>query len=258
MATKKIPFLILVLALFGATLWFLCIPKKENSTSGSMSAVTESQSDEFDSRDGYALVGGVLRPSTDIQPRIDNLSQIPVLVRSHGFSKELLPESNSKVLNVHQSLIERSDPARFSSFVVPKSFDSKAFNDAPKAYATEYAKIVEPGRVFATAQPGKDIVPLQTAGARFHRVKQGETVRLGVNSSVFAPVTFTSQSLGSFEEGLTSTTVVADENGYAAATYTASGGTVDEVQILAGSPTNSGQVTFVVSVETLNTIQAKN
>ena len=92
------------------------------------------------------------------------------------------------------------------------------------------------------------MTPIRAEGKRFHRLKQGEAVRLTVEAEPFAPVSFNSNRLGQFENQLTSTTVVAGEDGIATATYTASGGTIDQVQILAGSPVNSGQVKFSLYV----------
>ena len=81
-----------------------------------------------------------------------------------------------------------------------------------------------------------------------HRVKQGESVRLSVKVTPNAPVTFSSHDLGSFENKLTTTTVVADENGIASANFTAGGGTIDQVYVLAASPVTSGQTTFTIDV----------
>ncbi len=170
-------------------------------------------------------------------------------LRPQGFSPPVVPDENPQVAAVYAALKDRSDPAKFSSFVVPTSFDVDAFSNAPLEYATEYAKTVEPGRVYATAQPAKGTVPLRATSSRFHRVKQGESIRLSVDSKAAAPVTFTSENLGTFDNKLTSITVVADNAGVASAVFTASGGTVDEIQILAGSPVNSGQVAFIVAVK---------
>ena len=65
----------------------------------------------------------------------------------------------------------------------------------------------------------------------------------------FAPVTFLSSSYGQFENLLTSITVVADRNGRAVATFTATSGTKHNVNILAASPVLAEQIKFTVSVE---------
>jgi len=64
-----------------------------------------------------------------------------------------------------------------------------------------------------------------------------------------APVTMTSNNLGSFANGLTSITVAADSSGLAEAVFTASRGTIDDIQILAASPVTSGQIAFTVNVQ---------
>ncbi len=64
-----------------------------------------------------------------------------------------------------------------------------------------------------------------------------------------APVTFTSFDLGSFHNQLTSVTVKADANGNAQAIFTGTPGTINNVNILAGSPMTSGQLKFTVNVE---------
>lgn len=63
-----------------------------------------------------------------------------------------------------------------------------------------------------------------------------------------APVTFTSFDAGAFENELTSITVMADKTGTARTSFTATGGAVGEVQILAGSPLTAGQAQFLVNV----------
>ena len=73
-------------------------------------------------------------------------------------------------------------------------------------------------------------------------------MRLKVAASPGAPVAFASQDLGQFENSLTSITIAANEEGVAEAVYTASGGTIDLVQILAASPMASGQVQLTIDV----------
>ncbi len=201
---------------------------------------------------GFAMVGGVQRPASDV--KIDSQSSASARrslpKKRQGFSPALSPDENEQVQAVFTALKDenRSQPERFSSFVVPRNFDADAFKENPTEYAQQYASIVEPGRVFAPAQPGEDVPVIRSGTRRFHRVKQGESVRLSVKAAPNAPVTFTSQDLGQFANKLSSMTVVAGEDGTATANYTATGGTIDEVQILAASPITSGQVAFTVSV----------
>lgn len=60
---------------------------------------------------------------------------------------------------------------------------------------------------------------------------------------------FASFDLGYFRGSqLSSETVLADSSGVATAEFTAGGGTVDDIKILAAGPLTSGQVQFTVQV----------
>ena len=54
---------------------------------------------------------------------------------------------------------------------------------------------------------------------------------------------------GGFENLLTAQTVQANAQGIAEVTFEATPGTIEDVNILAGSPVASGQVKFVVNVQ---------
>jgi hypothetical protein len=200
--------------------------------------------------EGWVSVGGIYRPASDVvagqKQNEKEESASPKMIQ--GFSPDIAPDTNPHTQLVAASLKSRENPERFSSFIVPASFDLEAFKANPKAYAESYAAVVEPGRVFASAQPGDGVSQISSASARFHRVKQGESVSLSAKSVPFAPVSFWTENLGSFENKLTAITVVADENGDASTTFLASGGTIHEVNVLASSPVTSGQLRFIVSV----------
>lgn len=196
---------------------------------------------------GYLNIGGVYRPATDVRlgkdrpgKRDDMGNQLP----DQGFSPAVKPDANPQVASVAKALKDRTNPARFSSFVKATPFDAKQYASDPQSYLG----VVEPGRVFQPAQPGPDVKRLVRASGRYHRIAQGETVTLAVKSQAKAPVTFTSFDLGSFENQLTSITVQADDNGLAQAPFTATRGTIDDIRILAASPVNSGQAEFTVNV----------
>jgi hypothetical protein len=200
--------------------------------------------------EGWVSVGGVYRPSSDVatnQKQAEGESTIAYKM-IQGYSPDIDPNTNAQTQVVAASLKTRENPERFSSFIVPKSFDADAFKADPKGYAESYAAIVEPGRVFASAQPGEGISSISTNSSRLHRVKQGESVTLTAKAIPYAPVSFWTENLGSFENKLTAITVVADENGDASTTFLASGGTIHEVNVLASSPVTSGQLRFIVSV----------
>ncbi len=199
---------------------------------------------------GQAIVGGVQRPASDVLLNKDaakpGAKEPPK--KPHGFAPPVSPDTNEQTKLVAASLQAKDKPERYSSFVTPNDFDKAAFEADPKGYATKYANDVAPGRVFAPAQPGEGVSVLKASSARLHRVTQGESVRLSVKAAPYAPVTFSSHDLGSFENKLTTTTVVADDTGIASASFTAGGGTIDQVYVLAASPVTSGQATFTIDV----------
>jgi hypothetical protein len=195
--------------------------------------------------DDWIDIGGIKRPPTDVKLADGQIvNQPPVVKAPQGFSPALDPKTNPQVAGVYAALKDRSEPSKFSSFAEAKPFDRDAYENEPQAYLDT----VEPARVFSPAQPGDGVAAIQADGSRFHRVKQGETVRLAVKAVAGAPVTFTSFDLGSFENKLSSVTVRAGEDGVAQANYTAGGGTIDIVKILAAGPVTTGQVAFNVHV----------
>jgi len=196
----------------------------------------------------WVEMGGVARPATDVRSDKAQIPKQPLLKREGAYPKVAL-DANPQVAQVAEALKSGKNPERYSSLIVPKSFDAEAFANDPEKYAKEYASIIEPGRVYAPAQPGDSVPVLRVDGDRHHRVTQGESVRLGVIATPFAPVSFTSTGLGQFENLLTAITVVADQNGKAVAPFTATSGTKNNVNILAASPVLAEQIKFTVSVE---------
>jgi hypothetical protein len=226
--------------------------------SSSQKAILDARlSPQSDVPKDWIAVGGIKRPPTDVvksEPRVSSKSNIrsPVPLKPEGFPAPIDSATNSQTRAVADALVSGTNPERYSSFIVPESFDPEAFKANPESYAKGYAETVEPGRVYASAQPEDGVPVIRASSDRMHRVVQGESVELAVEADSFAPVTFTSQQLGSFPNGLSSITVVADANGKASVAFTASGGTKDNVFILAASPVTSGQVRFVVNVSLVN------
>lgn len=155
--------------------------------------------------------------------------------------------SSPQAASVLEALKNDTHPERLSLMHPPtKKFDQAAFEADPSSFLN----VVEPGRVFMTKPPGKDVPALKVSGDGFYRVKQGGTVKLSAQGAPLAPVTFTSTDLGAFaENNLNSVTVRADEKGLATVTFVATPGTINDVNIMAGSPLASGQAHFVVNVE---------
>lgn len=195
------------------------------------------------------IVGGVERAVGEAE-RLNRVSTVRVgsVKKIQGYSPAVDPSLNTQTKSVFEALQSKTSPERYSSFVIKETFDKDQFQSRGREYSEEYAKIVEPGRVYTSAQPGEGVVAIHSVGKRFHRVTQGETVVLKVRATPSSPVTFTSPRLGTFDSGLSSITVVATEDGEASASFTATGGTIDEVQVLAASPVNSGQAKFTISV----------
>ena len=176
-------------------------------------------------------------------PSAPSESNLPTKVL-HGFSPPVSPTANKQVEGVYAALKDRSSPNAFSSFAVAKAFDKEAYQKDPDAYINE----VEPSRVFSPAQPGDGVKAIRANGSPYHDVRQGESVTLSVEVNPGDPVTFTSFDLGYFTNQLTSITVRADEKGVANAQFTAGGGTIDDLKILAASPVTTGQVKFKLNV----------
>lgn len=195
---------------------------------------------------GFVMVGGVKRPISDVQattpqPKPEEMGKEPQLSRIVPVKPDATPQVKSAV----EAIRAKNRPERLSVTALPKAFDREAFAADPKTYL----EVVEPGRVWQTAQPGPDVPRLGGVSPRFAEIAEGESVALQVSAPPGAPVTFTSFDLGTFEASqLTSITVQANDEGLAEAKFVASPGTSGDVHILAASPTASGQVKFVVSI----------
>ena len=200
-----------------------------------------------EAKPGYANIGGVYRPESDVRMGKDRPGKRDDMgndVPNPGFSPPVEPDANPQVASVAAALKDRKNPARFSSFVRATPFDAEIYKSDPQSYLS----VVEPGRVFQPAQPGPDVKRIAEASGLYHRITQGESITLAVKADAGSAVTFTSFGLGSFENQLTSITVAADDQGLAQAPFTATPGTIDDIRILAASPVNSGQAQFTVNV----------
>lgn len=198
----------------------------------------------------YVMVGGVRRKASDVRPakRPAEPKEGAAEAKSpfdYGRTPRVSPDANPQVKSVAEAIREKKHPERVSVLIRPPPFDAKAFQADP----AKYLGVVEPGRVFQTAQPGPKVPVLRPVGQSYREAVQGEVVPLRVKAPPGSPVTFTSFDLGAFENQLTSITVQADKQGVAEAKFRGTPGTIEEVHILAGSPEASGQVRFVVNVQ---------
>ena len=153
-------------------------------------------------------------------------------------------DANANVRSVVEAALSGTHPERLTPLIAPAPYDHQRFLANPQAYLD----VVEPGRVFQSAQPGEGVLQLDLVGDAVATIPQGGHTTLRVRTVPLAPVTFTSFECGAFANRLTSTTVRADAQGIASAEFTAPPGTLNDVTILAGSPLASGQINFCVTV----------
>lgn len=151
---------------------------------------------------------------------------------------------NANTKSVAEARKDGKHHERLSPLVAPAAFDKAKFEANPQAYLD----VVEPGRVWQTAAPGAGVKHLHSKGSERLKVAVGGNVDLAVRGTPSAPVTFTAFDGGVFENQLASITVRADDKGEAHATFTATPGTIDDVNVIAGSPMASSQARFVVKV----------
>jgi hypothetical protein len=162
----------------------------------------------------------------------------------YGKTEPVKGNTNPQVRSVAEALRDKNHPERLSPLIPPKPFNLEAYKQNPKAYLD----VVEPGRVFQSAQPAKDVPRLRPLSPQLQEVAQGKSIKLKVQATPNYPVTFTSFDLGRFSNQLTSMTVEANEVGVAEVEFIGAPGTINEVNILASSPMTSGQVKYIVNV----------
>lgn len=228
-------------AIVGAIVWF----NSRRSSDEDPIVVSSNDSRPSDSPShGWSRVGGITRPDSDVQinPRLEDHAAPPLV--PHGFQPGVAVDLNPQVAGVYEALKDRTQPSRFSSFATPMPFDREAYQANPQ----DYLNMIEPARVFGPAQPGDGVPVLRTDGTLYHRVVQGEAVRLQANVPSGMPLTFNSFSLGTFDSGLSSTTVASNDRGVAEAVFLAGPGTVGDIEILAAGPMTSGQLRYLIQV----------
>lgn len=173
--------------------------------------------------------------------------QLPI-VEIVGSTPPVRRDANPSVAAATEALDAKQHPARLTPMIAPESFDHEKYR-GDESYRKQYLEVVEAGRVFQTAQPGEDVPRLRRVTSTRQRIFQDGSVALAVRAVPGAPVTFTSFDLGRFKNQLTSITVEAGDDGRAVTEFFGAPGTINDVNILAGSPVTSGQVRFVVQVD---------
>lgn len=190
-------------------------------------------------------IGGIARPRTDVEAvwdrtRIGNPPPAKSFQRQ-GVNLPLAVETHPSVRYVAE---HRDDPRVTSAMFAPNAFDAEAFRRDPESYLTR----IEPGRALQTADDPQAPF-LKREGNFRRRLLQGETTPLVVKTLPNMPVTFYSAKLGQFDNRLSVITVQADAEGIARAPFTATAGTVGDIEIVAASPVSQGQARFLVQVQ---------
>ncbi len=161
-----------------------------------------------------------------------------------GMIQPIPMNANAHTASLEEAFRAGKYPERWTVMVKPKPFDKAIFLENPQTYLNT----IEPGRVYQTAQPAPGVPELKAVGPNYQRVYQGDFVTLTVKGAPKAPVTFTSFDTGAFENRLPSITVQSGDRGIASVKFYGTPGTVEDVNILAGSPEAWGQVKFLVVV----------
>lgn len=203
---------------------------------------TSSGSEKSKAGDKSGDTGG--EESKPAETKVPGLQTQP---QNFGRAKTVNAKENAQAASVAEALKTGTHPERLAALLPSKErYDKLAFRTDPQ----KTLRIVEPGRVFQVSQPGPDVPALTAVSDRLVEVKQGDTVKLSVKGVPLSLVSFTSFDMGSFSASkLTSASVQADKDGIATVNFSADAGTLNDVNILAGSPESSGTVKFVVNVE---------
>lgn len=227
-------------------------PKVADKVPGHHEVSGKVRSDDGGADAEYVMVGGVRRKASDVRvsesklPQDDESTKETVeKLLDYGKTPWVSLDANPNVKSVVEAIREKKHPERLTPMIAPKLFDPEAYTKNPQAYLD----VVEPGRAFAPAQPGKDVPQLQPVSDYFQKVTQGQSVKLSVLCVPKMPVTFTSLDLGQFSNQLTSVTVAANAEGIAETEFSATSGTINDVRIIAASPSTSGQARFIVNIE---------
>jgi hypothetical protein len=156
----------------------------------------------------------------------------------------LAPDLNANVASVVEAKRDGEHPERLSVLVPLPRFDLAKYNADKQAYVD----VIEPGRVFQSAAPGENVPVLSIIGKKNRTIPRKGTTPLQVAVPPGGCASFIALDLGTFDNGLTSITVIADEKGVATANLHATAGVRGPTRILVGSPMASGQVSFRITV----------
>ena len=197
-------------------------------------------------KEGFVEIGGVLRPKSDLEaPENSSRPDAPTSLPKVGSTPLVDPDSSPQARSVAEAFKDPELHYRLSAMIAAPKFDREAYEKDPDSYLNEVA----PGRIRDRLPAAADTPTIRRTSGFRTKVLQGESVVLRAETEPGMPVTFYSGRLGSFEGGLSTVTVRADEQGIAQAHFTATTGTYGEIDIVAASPVRSGLARFLVEVQ---------
>lgn len=165
---------------------------------------------------------------------------------SYGTMPAIDPQTHPQAASVVEAMKTGKYPERLSPIILPKAFNVEEYRKDPSTILN----ISAPGRVFQPAQPSDKTPPIRRITPMSHRMKQGDRLVLAVQVPAGDPVTWTSMDGGRFvETTLPTVTVAANDQGVAQATFEATTGIIDRVNILCSCLTTSGQLRYSIWVE---------
>lgn len=196
----------------------------------------------------YAF-GGDPQEESDAAPRVATaLPPTPQAGRAPRLSGNENPQVRKLVSEISG---ENPLPQAMSSYFQDEAFDRQAYLADPDAYLQK----TRPGRAFAPADPGPDVIPLESLSPGFVRILQGEQVVLKVKAEPGLPVTFYSPDTGHFVGNLLTTrTIAADNEGVAQVTYKTGPGSLGLTDVMVASPVHSRQIQYRIKVELPETV----
>jgi hypothetical protein len=253
---KKILVLVLAAAAVGAGLWAWLGPRAADSVRGGVAGAAgraEEPGAAGSAPSGPAESGA---GAWSAQPR----GPAPALpgqrvVGAGGAPAELPPSytrwnplvpagANANTQSVSEAARTGRHAERLTALMEPRPFSRAEF----EADRQGYIGVIEPGRVWQTAEAAERTPVLKIKGAAHRQIPRGGSVQLAAVGAPHSVITFHSFDLGAFSNRLTTISVLTDGSGEAAATFTATPGTEGEVNILAACPEAVGQGQFIVQV----------
>lgn len=158
----------------------------------------------------------------------------------------LRPDPQACAASVAEAQSDGRHPERLSAQIAPAPY----VRPRDSAAMQRHLDVIEPGRIYQTADPATGAAQLTAVGGDGTRVIPAMgSVELAVRTAPGAPCTFLATEGGSFAETrLACATVLASEDGVARATYHADAGTVDDATVLVGSPDAVGTLALTVHV----------